>query len=157
MKVLPEISDFNSNQNSSVNSVAETLLQRLKTNPTLQSLYGRSGSSFGHSGAPLSNSIDLQKLAASLNSANQLAASASVGGGGNSTRNTSSDSNASSTGEQSGLGNPTVRVATFDKSVVPNSSSNFKSSVETLKSNQQIEIDKSRMAVWRYPPLPYYD
>lgn len=98
------LSDFNSNQNSSVNAVAETLLARLKSNPAIMS-FNRPGinttslsSSVSLNGIRMDKSgpLDFQKLAANLSLANQIGGN-SGSTNGNSTRNTSSESISSTT------------------------------------------------------------
>ena len=131
----PRLSDFNSNQNSSVNAVAETLLARLKSNPAIMS-FNRPGintTSLG-SGVSLnglrmdqSGPLDFQKLATNLNLANQIGGNSSTNG--NSTRNTSSDSISSTTS-----GPNDVPVSTTSAVTNP-----------LLDNKIEVKIDKSQM------------
>ena len=134
----PRLSDFNSNQNSSVNAVAETLLARLKSNPAIMS-FNRPGINTGSlSGGAVSlnglaarmdqsGPLDFQKLAANLSLANQIGGNSSTNG--NSTRNTSSDSISSTT---SGPNDGPVSTTT----AVTNS---------LLDNKIEVKIDKSQM------------
>lgn len=129
----PRLSDFNSNQNSSVNAVAETLLARLKSNPAIMS-FNRPGINGPGITTSLSSSLnglqsgplDFQKLAANLNLANQIGSGSTNG---NSTRNTSSDS---------------ISSTTSGPSDVP-VSSGVPTTNPLLDNKIEVKIDKSQM------------